>query len=180
MQHSTLDHIICRSSNRQSSLSPLTPFLPLPKYFESEWSYAQYRIPVQSSHISLSSRSSAADLPEEERCVVGWINMAGDPSKNPPDYQLIALTFTGGWYRLSLPKVEGSSKRSSGSFSTGLASGSPPKSSLGPHTRSVSGSSTTGRLDRGKEKEKDREEKKDSRNCILQEYRRFGRWDGWG
>jgi WD repeat-containing protein 45 len=106
--------------------------------------------------------------------------LTDDPSQTAPDYQLIALTFTGGWYRLSLPKVGSSSKQSSGSFSTGLASGSPPKSSLGYHTRSVSGSSTTGRLDKGKEKEKDREEKKDSRNCILQEYRRFGRWDGWG
>jgi len=169
--------VVSGTANRQSSLSPLTPFLPLPKYFESEWSYAQYRIPVQSSHISLSSRSSVADLPEEERCVVGWINLTDDPSQTAPDYQLIALTFTGGWYRLSLPKVGSSSKRSSGSFS---ASGSPPKSSLGPHTRSVSGSSATGRLDKGKEKEKDREEKKYSRNCILQEYRRFGRWDGWG
>lgn len=166
---------MCKFSNRQSTLSPLTPFLPLPKYFESEWSYAQYRIPVQSSHISLSSRPSAVDLPEEERCVVGWINLTDDPLQDTPDYQLIALTFTGGWYRLSLPKAGNLSKRNPGS-STNLASGSPPKSSLGPHTRSISGSSTTGRLDKGKEKE----EKKDSRNCILQEYRRFGRWDGWG
>src|ERR1700761_990718 len=44
-------------SNRQSTFSPLTPYLPLPKYFESEWSYAQYRIPTQSSHISLSATS---------------------------------------------------------------------------------------------------------------------------
>ena len=170
--------MICKSSNRQSSLSPLTPFLPLPKYFESEWSYAQYRIPVQSSHISLSSRSSAADLPEEERCVVGWINLT-DPSQGTPEYQLIALTFTGGWYRLSLPKTGHLPKRNTGSSSTSLVPRSPPKS-FGPHTQSISGSSTASRLDKGKEKEKGREEKKDSRNCILQEYRRFGRWDGWG
>ncbi|KAF8812338.1 hypothetical protein BYT27DRAFT_7087744 [Phlegmacium glaucopus] len=172
--------VVSSTANRQSSLSPLTPFLPLPKYFESEWSYAQYRIPVQSSHISLSSRSSVADLPDEERCVVGWINLNDDPPQATPEYQLIALTFTGGWYRLSLPKTGNSSKRNTGRPSTGLASGSPPKSSFGPHTRSISGSSTTSRLDKGKEKEKDREEKKDNRNCILQEYRRFGRWDGWG
>jgi len=170
--------VVSGTANRQSSLSPFTPFLPLPKYFESEWSYAQYRIPVQSSHISLSSRSSAVDLPEEERCVVGWITSTDDLSQATPEYQLIALTFTGGWYRLSLPKTGNSSKRHTGFSSSGLASGSPPKSSLGP--RSVSGSSVTSRLDKGKEKEKDREEKKDSRNCILQEYRRFGRWDGWG
>jgi hypothetical protein len=106
--------------------------------------------------------------------------MTDDLSETAPEYQLIALTFTGGWYRLSLPKLGTLSKQSSGSYPTGLASGSPPKSSLGAHTRSVSGSSITSRLDKGKEKEKDREEKKVSRNCTLQEYRRFGSWDGWG
>ncbi|RXW21930.1 hypothetical protein EST38_g3886 [Candolleomyces aberdarensis] len=56
------------ASNRRSSLSPLTNFIPLPRYLDSEWSYAQYRIPVQSAHISLSSTSkdSSIDQPEEE------------------------------------------------------------------------------------------------------------------
>jgi hypothetical protein len=31
-------------------------------------------------------------------------------------------------------------------------------------------------MDKGKEKEKEGEE---NRECALQEYRRFGRWDGW-
>ncbi|KAF8974201.1 WD40-repeat-containing domain protein [Flammula alnicola] len=176
--------VVSGATNRQSTFSPLTPFLPLPKYFESEWSYAQYRIPVQSSHISLSStsRSSAVDLPDEERCVVGWIQAPSDDPSRPPvrEYQLIALTFTGGWYRLSLPKLTGHAKRSSGShLSSGLTSGSPPKPSHVPSPRSISGSSTTSRLDKGKEKERDKE-KKESRNCTLAEYRRFGRWDGWG
>ncbi|CAA7259662.1 unnamed protein product [Cyclocybe aegerita] len=178
--------LVSGSTNRQSTFSPLTPFLPLPKYFESEWSYAQYRIPVQSAHISLSStsRSSAADLPDEERCVVGWIQgPAEDPSLpgSTPDHQLIALTFTGGWYRLSLPKLTGHTKRASGSVSpSGLVSSSPPKSSQLSRAHSVSGSSVTSRADKGKGKEKEKEREKDSRNCTLQEYRRYGRWDGWG
>ncbi|KAK0491000.1 SVP1-like protein 2 [Armillaria novae-zelandiae] len=122
--------VLSAVSNRQSSLSPLTNYLPLPKYFESEWSYAQYRIPVQSSHISL-SRSPAANVPDEERCVVGWIEGSDDPEP----YQLVALTYTGGWYRLSLPTSE------------------PPPVASGE----------------GKEK----------RDCILREFRRYGRWDGW-
>lgn len=161
----------------------MTPFLPLPKYFESEWSYAQYRIPVQSAHISLSSttRSPGVDRPDEERCVVGWIQGPPEDALQPsstPNYQLIALTFTGGWYRLSLPKLTSNSKRA-GSPSAGPSSSSPPKASHIPHARSQSGSSVTSRADKGKEKERDKE-KKESRNCTLLEYRRYGRWDGWG
>lgn len=177
--------LMSNSTNRQSALSPLKSLLPFPKYFESEWSYAQYRIPVQSSHISLSSTSRASssstvDQPEEERCVVGWISVSSDDSLQTPstqEYQLIALTFSGGWYRLSLPKV--TSKAASGLYaSSGSLSGSPPKSSQTSYARSATGSSSTVRLDKGKEKERDKE-KKESRSCTLQEYRRFGRWDGW-
>ncbi|KAG5343040.1 hypothetical protein C0989_000030 [Termitomyces sp. Mn162] len=166
-------------SNRQSTFSPLTPFLPLPKYFDSEWSYAQYRIPSQSSHITLSapvSRSPMEDVPDEERCVVGWINVAlSDESAQggAPEYQLVALTYVGGWYRLSLPQ-----HRSSRSSS--LANPVPSSSARTPTTRHrlSSASSVTGR-DKGKEKEQEKEGK-ESRDCVLQEFRRFGRWDGWG
>lgn len=173
--------VVSGASNRQSTFSPLTPFLPLPKYFESEWSYAQYRIPVQSSHISLSSasRSSAADLPDEERCVVGWIDVSTEDKPTPtraPEYQLIALTYTGGWYRLSLPPAK---KSSSSTGASPLAGSSPPRSAPLVRPRTSSASSTISRLDKGKEKERDKKEK-DTTNCILEEYRKFGRWDGWG
>ncbi|KAF9534809.1 WD40-repeat-containing domain protein [Crepidotus variabilis] len=190
--------VISAATNRQSTFSPLTPFLPLPKYFESEWSYAQYRIPVQSAHISLSStsRTSGVDLPDEERCVVGWIQGPAEDALQAspmPNYQLIALTFTGGWYRLALPKLAGVSpntassnlKRTSlsggGSPKSALSAlpGSPPKPYVPQSPRSVSGSSVVSRMDKGKEKERDKE-KKESRSCTLQEYRRYGRWDGWG
>jgi hypothetical protein len=173
--------------NRQSTFSPLTPFLPLPKYFESEWSYAQYRIPVRSSHIALSSstRPSEDDFPDEERCVVGWIR--GPPEdalqpSNTPNYQLIALTFTGGWYRLALPRLT-STLKATGSPTLGASPlpASPPRTPNIRPPRSVSGSSAISRLDKGKEKEKEREkDNKESRDCTLKEYRRYGRWDGWG
>ncbi|KAJ3736493.1 SVP1-like protein 2 [Lentinula guzmanii] len=160
-------------SNRQSTFSPLVPYIPLPKYFESEWSYAQYRIPTQSSHISLSattsSRSSTEDIPDEERCVVGWIKVPGEASM-PSEYQLIALTYAGGWYRLSVPKAN----------STASASITP---SLTPrsHGRSTSISSTRSERsysNKGKEKEKSKDP--NASRCKLQEFRRYGRWDGWG
>ncbi|KAH9482816.1 WD repeat domain phosphoinositide-interacting protein 3 [Psilocybe cubensis] len=181
--------VVSGATNRQSTFSPLTPFLPLPKYFESEWSYAQYRIPVQSSHISISStsRSSGVDLPEEERCVVGWIQVSSEEAANPSttsssplEYQLIVLTFTGGWYRLSLPKLTGTSNPPPGRHPPSSSSSSSFKPKHASQSKSISGSSATARPDKGKERARGDSDKKESRNCILQEYRRFGRWDGWG
>ncbi|KAG6855094.1 hypothetical protein C0991_006023 [Blastosporella zonata] len=159
-------------TNRQSTFSPLTPFLPLPKYFDSEWSYAQYRIPSQSSHITLSappSRSPTADVPDEERCVVGWIeiNPTNESGKGKAaEYQLIALTYVGGWYRLSLPQRGSSYQPSS---SANAASSSPPRVSATQHR--PSSTSSVGGRDKGKEKEVEKEGK-ESRECALQEFRR--------
>lgn len=186
---STVSYTDSYDSNRQSTFSPLTPFIPLPKYFDSEWSYAQYRIPARSSHISISApspRSATADVPDEERCTVGWIEIpipdAGGSSKSPnTEHQLVALTYTGGWYRLSLPKAQGQSTPPASPTRPLPTPGSPPKSFQMPRPRTSSGSSIASRLDKGKGKDKEREkEVKESRDCALQEYRRFGRWDGWG
>lgn len=178
--------------NRQSTFSPLTTYIPLPKYFESEWSYAQYRIPAQSAHISLSappSRPPTADVVDEEKCVVGWIRGPADDGDNPEkasqtEYQLIALTYTGGWYRLAMPPSTVTTIPSApGSPMAMRMSTSPPSvRALSLHRpRSSSGSSVTGRLDKGRGRERDREkEGKESRDCILKEFRRYGRWDGWG
>ncbi|KAH7920810.1 hypothetical protein BV22DRAFT_1179961 [Leucogyrophana mollusca] len=173
------------ASNRQSSLSPLSPFLPLPKYFDSEWSYAQYRIPAQASHISLSSttssRSPTDDVADEEKCVVGWIEVPSDhtdPGRgSTTEHQLVALTYTGGWYRLSLPSTGVPSVPPSPRPGTPTSSSPPKPAYIRQRTSSVS--SVTSRPEKGKEKERDKE-RKESRECILQEYRKFGRWDGWG
>ncbi|KAL0582027.1 Phosphatidylinositol 3,5-bisphosphate-binding protein [Marasmius crinis-equi] len=165
------------SSNRQSSISQLAPYLPIPKYFESEWSYAQYRIPMQSSHISLTSttRSPTEDVPDEERCVVGWVSVpVDDRPDGATEPQLIALTYVGGWYRLALPKSASSSSASS-------EGGRSSKSPLPQHMSSRSSVTSTAKQQRsGKGKEKEREKDPKTIQCTLEEYRRFGRWDGWG
>lgn len=185
-------------SNQQSTFSPLTPYISLPKYFASEWSYAQYRIPVQKAHLALSAGTSGAklsDAVEDEKCVVAWVKVpmqkgeipSVHPSRPPIsaieyDYQLIVLTYSGGWYLLALPSspsAHPSSRPSSPAYAPSLNSHSgklPP-----PRPRSTSGSSMTMRTkaDKGKEKESEKEEKV-GRDCTLLQFRRFGRWDGWG
>ena len=201
--------------NRFSTLSPLSPFISLPKYFGSEWSYAQYHIPARVSHISLSSASHATNIVEEERCTAAWIYAPLDPTalQNPShdrdkeEFQIIVLTYSGGWYRLGLP-TSSSSASASGSGSaqahtqTTHTTKSRPASMLGvspaaqtlrspsplSRPRSLSGASMSGRrVDKGKGKEDDRERDKDKDKeakeghlCSLLEFRRYGRWDGWG
>ncbi|KAI0306979.1 WD40-repeat-containing domain protein [Multifurca ochricompacta] len=172
--------------NRQSKLSSLTSFIPIPKYFESEWSYAQFRIPTQSAHISLTQQATARDanpdLVEEEKCTVGWIeastlHSAADAPLPATEYQLIALTYTGGWYRLALPKM----KTSSAPMGAAQANGTSSASVRSGRARSPSGSSVTagGRTDKGKGVTRD-SDRKEGRDCTLLEFRRFGSWDGWG
>jgi hypothetical protein len=45
-------------------------------------------------------------------------------------------------------------------------------------SRSPSLSSSSSRVDKGKERERE-QEKEVGRDCMLLEFRRFGRWDGW-
>ncbi|EJF61323.1 WD40-repeat-containing domain protein [Dichomitus squalens] len=184
------------ASNRQSTFSSFTSYVPLPKYFDSEWSYAQYRIPSQTSHISISgqpARSPTADVVDEEKCVVGWIQVSPEDLDEPgstlsAEYQLVALTYTGGWYRLSLPTSSSAAAPSSHPPSPvplptpslrDPLSASPPnvRTISMARPRSYSGSSFASRPDKGKDRER---EEKPGRECILREYRRFGRWDGWG
>lgn len=174
MHRLTPDGLLSPCRNRQSSLSPLTPFLPLPKYFDSEWSYAQYRIPTQAAHISLSStssvRSSHTDIAADEKCVVGWITVASEDTGVAPEFQLVVLTYSGGWYRLALPPK--------GSQASPSAAGSPLKSSSVSRQRTSSVSSIASLPEKGKGKEREKE-RKGSRELVLQEYRKYGRWDGW-
>lgn len=189
--HSRPSALLFFSRNRQSKLSSLTSFIPIPKYFESEWSYAQFRIPTQSAHISLTQQAAARDanpdLAEEEKCTVGWIEapqttpphsaIAAPPSA--PEYQLIALTFTGGWYRLALPNKKPSSA-ASGAAHTNVSSSGSVRSG---RPRSPSGSTVAGggRGDKGKGiSSRDSDRKDGGRDCTLMEFRRFGSWDGWG
>ena len=123
------------------------------------------------------------DAGEEERCIVGWIatpESDDDNSSSLEPYQLVALTYTGGWYRLALP-TSGTATHvaDSAALSVSPLSASPPSvAALSMHRpRSSSGSSFTSRPSKGKEREKDA---KESRECVLKEYRRYGRWDGWG
>lgn len=165
---------------------------------------------MSSSSLSSAPVNKDVDVADEERCAIGWVQVATEDhptedgtrsSSGVLEWQLIALTYRGGWYRLSLPKTgkeRERERRSSSPNVTGnirdtaslagrkipgnisgplgaggsAAYGSPPKAMSGR------GSSTS--TIRGVEKGKEKEKEKESRACVLQEYRRFGRWDGWG
>lgn len=150
------------ASNRISALSPLSPYLKLPKYFQSEWSYCHFRLPLASSisgTVNKVSLERDPDAGELERCVAGWI-----PAESPDDgslgaapeqpFELVALTYTGGWYRLILPQPS--------------------------HTRAPDSQSQSTRSSLHKGKGRDSEEKAGGRTCTVAEYRHYGRWDGWG
>ncbi|KAG8682451.1 hypothetical protein FRC11_014858 [Ceratobasidium sp. 423] len=166
--------------------------------------------PPSSNLAALSSQviDPTAERVEEERCTVAWIEVPIEspspvsPSKGGKavkstssisanlvttkaagseramEYQLVALTYSGGWYRLSLPPVAGTISQSETRPSTPSA-GRPGGSVLSssPNNNSVSGAAR-GRGNEGAEGTEVKE--KQSRQCILEEFRRFGRWDGWG
>ena len=64
--------ILNNISNKQSILSPLSNYLP--KYFSSDWSFAQFNLPEESIH------------------TVGFFN----------DFNLLVITSNGGFYKLEL------------------------------------------------------------------------------
>ncbi|CDZ97147.1 Uncharacterized conserved protein, contains WD40 repeats [Phaffia rhodozyma] len=217
--------------NPKSPFQTLQPYLPisLPKYFLSEWSHAQFRLPTRTPHaetLTHLSPSSPSDLPStstsstststaqsassvrsgssstamEDKCLVSWVQVhsssasgtaagisttpyqyASNPSlsfKSRPstseitpslqmEYQLIALTYTGGYYRIALP----SSSSSSSSVSSPLSSSHEGSaSSLGsPSLRE------TDRIDIEPTESGIRSGSKGgSRGCKLVEFRRFG------
>lgn len=179
------------ATNRVSMFSQLSPFLKLPKYFDSKWSYAKFRLPAPNAHIALSSMTSGAplsvnaDLIEDDKCVVGWIQVEGG------EYQLVALTHSGGWYRLALP-----SPSAPGPTPTSPTQAtSPPTSPVATRRQSGGGGSvhsspvpaprvasrapsiaSSSARDRDSEKE---HKEHAGRDCTLVEFRRFGQWDGW-
>jgi len=101
---------------------------------------------------------------------------ASNPTVTGPEYQLIALTYSGGWYRLSLP----------GSTTSGSKGDlkNPPKSSrsMGAPSRVSMPTGHKGSLrEEGKQRRASGEDRSSvSTSLHLEEFRRFGRFDGWG
>lgn len=143
-------------------------------------------IQVQPTHSPLTPRQSPTPLPTSPKGK-GKATEYRKPEHNKfvkPEYQLVAVTFTGGWYRLSLPHngpprsgtpepYQGKSQSARGGTRT----------SKGPS--SVAGSVTSSVTSARKQSEPARRRSSDAKEggnteCILEEFRRFGRWDGWG
>lgn len=155
---------------RQKQFALLKPYLP--KYFSSEWSHSQFRLPPPAPTASrlpfslsaaASANSAGPPTVEDDVCLCIWVDhidtmtpgqdIPGGSSKgkgvqdiqerNSPEPQIVALTRSGGWYRISLNEPGGAA-----------LSNQPPAPSFG-----LSADSTS--------------------RCRLVEYRRFGSKDGW-
>lgn len=121
----------CTESSKKTQLKLLQPYLP--KYFSSEWSHSQFRLPAPaptasrlpfslSTASTLSGERSSTPTVEDDVCISTWIEVE-IPLANPPEReavkgkmreqpreverptrkesQVIALTRSGGWYRIA-------------------------------------------------------------------------------
>jgi len=176
----------------------------LSKYLSSQWSYARYRLPSSSKHITLSAASGAPpdpDAAEEERCSVGWIEVPivpATPPTSPPrpkssssktpappttEHQLVALTYSGGWFRLAPPSSPSVLASSPGSpirdnVSTAASSRRLSATVSAPKSPTATSPGSKGK-ERNRTRTSDSEDVRPVRKCTLVEFKRFGRWDGW-
>lgn len=182
-------------NSRQKQFNILKPYLP--KYFSSEWSHSQFRLPPPAPPASRLpfSLSNPGDTGrstptvEDDVCICAWIEVERDAPPPPPaptpkgkererdpskenrggrphahhhhrgssarvepevtttpqvvESQIVALTHSGGWFRISLGATPSGP-------TTGM--GAPPSFGLGKDSTS---------------------------DCRLEEYRKFGNKDGW-
>lgn len=127
-------------------------------------------LPAPSAQPSKATKSTSFQLPKSPPAP----NARSGPGM---EYQLVALTYSGGWYRLSLPPVAGSTSQPEsrpGTPSAGRAGGSVLSSS--PKDTSVlSGAVGRGRggegAAKGTEKGNEGVKEKQSRQCVLEEFR---------
>jgi hypothetical protein len=108
-----------------------------------------------------------------------------NPKPSPsPEYQLVALTFTGGWYRLSLPNNGAKDRAGTPEPYQGPTKSSHPAGRRSDNERRT-GSPQLGGSRRSSEQKRtsprrNSDAQDESGKCQLEEFRRFGRWDGWG
>ncbi|GAA5980380.1 hypothetical protein JCM10908_001633 [Rhodotorula pacifica] len=175
------------STPRQKQLSMLKPYLP--KYFSSEWSHSQFRLPAPAPPasrlpFSLSNPSNypstafsssgaagaanAAPTVEDDVCICAWIDGNRDSARSATNNtasdfqsaQLVAITRSGGWFRIAFDSEPPPKSDPKGK---GRATDERPGSRAGTKvSEGVIG------LD-----------KDSTSDCRVVEYRRFGQKDGW-
>ncbi|KWU45386.1 WD40 repeat-like protein [Rhodotorula sp. JG-1b] len=154
----------------EKQLSMLKPYLP--KYFSSEWSHSQFRLPAPASPPSRlpagTSTATSAPTVEDDVCICAWIDVPPDdgqnersaPSSDFRSSQLVAITRSGGWFRIAFD-----SEPMSNADLKGKGRASEQRS--GPRIGAKALEGVIG-LD-----------KDSTSDCRVVEYRRFGQKDGW-
>lgn len=163
-------------------MSILKPYLP--KYFSSEWSHSQFRLPAPapaasrlpfslsnptnfpSQAFTSSTSANAAPTIEDDICTCAWINpteVEGDglPSQTGElaGSQLVAITRSGGWFRVAFDvEAESSEDRKGKGRAHETAA---DRSRTAPREGAIG-------LD-----------KESTSDCRVAEYQRYGQKDGW-
>ncbi|KAI8915459.1 hypothetical protein DFJ77DRAFT_510586 [Powellomyces hirtus] len=81
--------------NRTSILKPLSPYIPLPKYFSSTWSFAQFRIPPDdqpsstgtgqsTSAPTASTAATGSSMSDSQPCMAVFMPTSSDPTTSNP------------------------------------------------------------------------------------------------
>lgn len=166
----------------------LKPYLP--KYFSSEWSHSQFRLPPPgpaSSRLPFSlstpshssAQSGTAPTIEDDICTCAWIDLPrrADPAptgagtgpselSDLSESQLVVITRSGGWFRIAFDAVD------SDSGTTATAASAPASDRKGK------GKASEGRAAPPKEGviglDKD-----STSDCRVAEYQRYGQKDDW-
>lgn len=163
----------------------LKPYLP--KYFSSEWSHSQFRLPAPatppsrlpyslsnpstypSSAFSSAGTTTATSAPtvEDDVCICAWIDGSSNHGQNersdPSDFrssQLVAITRSGGWFRVAFDSEPLPNADAKGK-------GRATEQRSGPRAGAKATEGVIG-LD-----------KDSTSDCRVVEYRRFGQKDGW-
>ena len=122
--------------------------------------------------------------PADRKLSSSVISRQGAKPSSSPEYQLVALTFTGGWYRLSLPNNETKDRAGTPEPYQGPSKSSQPTARRSDNQRRTDSPQLGGSRRSSEQKRasprRNSDAQDDNGKCQLEEFRRFGRWDGWG
>jgi len=78
---------------------PLQSYVPLPKYFVSEWSFAQFKLAPQAGAGAAAGANGQPQPGDDGRCIVGFVPTA--------PHTLVIVTQGGSYYKVGFDALKG-------------------------------------------------------------------------